>query len=69
MTILQQELVENQNYSPYKMDSKKSQDPTTLVLVNKKSYTLEGEYYSKNCGKWNLKHDTSSPKLYELLDK
>ena len=47
----------------------KSQDPTTLVLANKKSPPLEGGYYMEIGGMCTPKHEISSPTLYELLIK
>ena len=55
--------------SPDNKDSPKSQYLTTVVPANKKALTLEGGHSMKNCGMWNLKYKTSSPKLYELLIK
>ena len=54
-------------YSPYKKDSPKAQDTTTMVLDNKKSPPLEGGHSTKIGGMWTLKHEISSPKFYELL--
>ena len=51
------------------MDLPKARDPTTLVPPNNKATPLEGGNYTKICGMWTLKHNTSSPKLYELLIK
>ena len=55
--------------SPDNKDSPKSQYLTTVVPANKKALTLEGGHSMKNCGMWNLKYKTSSPKFYELLIK
>ena len=49
-----------------KKDPTKSQDPTTVVPSNKKDPPLEGGHSAKNGGMWNLKHETISPKFYEL---
>ena len=56
-------------YSPDQKDSPKNQDPTTVSPANKRSPPLEGGYSTKISGMWNLKHDISSPKFYELLIK
>ena len=49
------------NYSP------KAQDPTTVVPANKRDQPLQDGHYKKIGGMWTLKHEISSPKLYELL--
>ena len=53
--------------SPDKKDTPKDQDPTTVVPANKKSPQLEGGHSTKIGGIWNLKHEISSPKFYELF--
>ena len=50
--------------SPDKMDSPKSQDPTTVVPSNKKDPPLKVGHYTKIGGMWTLKHEISSPKIY-----
>ena len=40
-----------------------------MVPAKKKAPQLEGGHSTKNDGMWNLKHETSSLKLYELLTK
>ena len=55
------------NSLPYKMDSPKAQDTTTVFLANKKSPPFEGAHYTKIGGMWTLKHGISSLKFYELL--
>ena len=52
-----------------KTDSPKEQDPTTVVLANKKAPPLEGGNLTKKYGMWTIKHETSSQKFYELLIK
>ena len=54
-------------YSPEKKYSSKAQDPTTVITDNKKSSPLEDGNSTKNGGLWNFIHETSLPKLYELL--
>ena len=49
-----------------KKDPTKSQDPTTVVPSNKKDPPLEGGHSTKDGGMWTLKHETISPKFYEL---
>ena len=56
-------------YSPYQKDSPKAQDTTTVVPANRRAPPLDGGHSTKNGGMWTLKHDISSPKLYELLIK
>ena len=50
-------------------DFTKSQYPTTMVPDNKKDPPLKGGHSTKNGCMWNLKHDISSPKFYEILIK
>ena len=40
-----------------------------MVLTNKRSPPLESGHSTKIVGMWTLKHEISSPKLYELLIK
>ena len=49
--------------------SPKSLYPTTVVPANRKDPPLKGGHSTKNGCMWNLKHDTSSPKFYEILIK
>ena len=58
---------QNQTYSPDHMDSPKAWYPTNTILDNKKAPTLEGGYYKKIGGMWNIKHEISSPKFYKIL--
>ena len=51
------------------MYSPKSQYPTTMVPANKKALHLEDVHSMKIGVMCNLKHEISSPKLYELLIK
>ena len=44
-------------------------DPTTVVPANRSATTLEGGHSTKIGGMWTLKHEISSPKLYDLLMK
>ena len=56
-------------YFPYQQDSKKSQEPTTVVPANRRDPPLDGGHYTKIGGMWTLKHDIRPQKLYELLIK
>ena len=55
--------------SPEKKDSPKAQYSNTVVPSKKKAQPLEGGNSTKNGGMWTLKHEISSPELYELLIK
>ena len=50
-----------------KKDSTKAQYPTTVLPANKRAPPLKGGHYTNIGGMWTLKHETSSPKFYELL--
>ena len=54
-------------YSTAQWYSPKPRDPTTVLPANRGSPTLDDGHSTKICGMWNLKHDISSPKFYELL--
>ena len=53
----------DQKYSP------KDQDPTTVVPVKNRDPPLECENSTEIGGMWDLKHDISLSKFYELLIK
>ena len=55
------------NSSRDNIHSPKAHDHTTSVLANKRDPPLEGVNHKTNGGMWTLKHETSSPKFYELL--
>ena len=55
--------------SPAQKDTLTPPDPTTTVQTNKRAPTLEGGISENIGGMWTLKHDISSPILYELLIK
>ena len=57
------------NSSRDNIHSPKAHDPTTSVLAIKRDPPLEGVNHKTNGGMWTLKHETSSPKFYELLIK
>ena len=61
--------IKTSKYSQDKRDKKKAQYPTTVVPANNMSPPLEGGNPTKIGGMWNLKHEISSPKFYELLVK
>ena len=52
---------------PAQKDTLTSLDPTTVVPTSRRDPPLEGWHSTKIGGMWNLKHDISSPKFYELL--
>ena len=68
-TFINKVLGNNQNSLTDNMDSHKSQDPTAVILDKNKSPPLEDGNSTKIGGMWTLKHDISSPKLFELLIK
>ena len=47
----------------------KAQDPEIVVLNKNKDPPLEDVHYMTIGGVWNIKHDISSPKFYELFIK
>ena len=49
--------------------SPKYQDTITVFPAKERYPPLEGENSTKMVSMWNLKHDISSPKCYELLLK
>ena len=50
-------------------NSPKAKYPTTVVRANKRALPLKYGHFTKVGGMWTLKHEISSPKLYELLIK
>ena len=40
-----------------------------MFLYNKKAPQVEGGNYTKNCVMWDIKHEISSPKSFEILIK
>ena len=56
-------------YSPTKNYSPKPPESTTLVPDNRRSPPLDGGNSKNIGGMWNLKHDISPPRFYELLIK
>ena len=55
--------------SPNQKDTSTPPDPTTVVPTNRRDPPLEWGHSTKFGGMWNLKHEISSPKYYELLIK
>ena len=55
--------------SPNQNDSPKPLDTINLALPNRRATPLYGGQSTKIGGMWNLKHDISSPRFYELLIK
>ena len=55
--------------SPAQKDTTPPQDPTNTVHTNRKAPPLEGDHSENIGGMWNLKHEISSPRFYELLIK
>ena len=55
--------------SPTPKDTSIHPNPATVVLAISRASPLEGGHSTKIGGLWNLKHDISSPKFYELLIK
>ena len=55
--------------SPAQKDTSTPPDPTITVQTNRRDTPLEGGISDKIRGMWTLKHEISSPKLYELLIK
>ena len=57
------------NPPPNKVEENNPQYPATVVHTKRKFPPLEGGHCQKISGMWTLKHEISSPKLYELLIK
>ena len=55
--------------SPTQKDKPTPLEPTTMVPTTMMYPPLEGGNYTKTGDMWNLRHEISSPKLYELLIK
>ena len=55
--------------SPTQKDTSTPPDTNTVVPPKKRGPPLEGGHSNKIGGMWTLKHDTSSPKFYEILIK
>ena len=56
-------------YSPTQKCQPNTPEHNTVIPANKRAPPLEGRNSTKNGGMWTLKHEISSPKLYELLVK
>ena len=59
----------NMSSSPTQKDTSNPLDPTTVVPTNRSDIPLEGGQYNRIGGMWNLKHEISSPKFYDILIK
>ena len=59
----------NSKLSPYQKDTSNDLEPTTVVPANRRDPPLDGGHSTKIGGMWNIKHEISSPKFYELLIK
>ena len=57
----------NSKSSPAQKYSSNTLDHITVVLDNRRDPPLDGGNSMKIGGMWTLKHDISSPKLYEIL--
>ena len=59
----------NSKLSSAQKDTSTTLEPTTLFSSNRRDPLLDVGNSTKICGMWTLKHDISSPKLYDLLIK
>ena len=59
----------NSELSPAQKNTSNPTDPTTVVPANRRDTPLDGGHSTKIGGMWNIKHEISSPKFYELLIK
>ena len=59
----------NSKFYPSQKDTLNPPEPTTMVLDNRRAPPLDGWHSTKIGGMWNLNHDISSPKFYEILMK
>ena len=59
----------NSELSPSQKDTSNPLYPITAVPDNRRAPPMDGRHYTKIGGMWNLKHEISSPKFYELLIK
>ena len=59
----------NSKSPPTQNDTSTPPDPTTVVPANRKAPPLEGVHSTKIGGMCTLKHETRSPKFYEILIK
>ena len=59
----------NSKFSPAMKNKLNPPDPTTVVPANRSDSSLDRVLSTKIDGIWTLKHEISSPKLYELLIK
>ena len=59
--------INTMSYSPTQKDTLTPLDPATVVTANRRDPPLEGGHSTKIGDMWTLKHETRSPKFYELL--
>ena len=59
----------NEKFSLSQKDTSNNPDPTTVVLANRRDPPSNGGQSIKIGGMWTLKHEISSPKLYEIFIK
>ena len=67
--ILEQTMIHNHHYSPYKTDLSNAQDTGNVLPNNKKASLLKGLYSIKTGRIKTLKHKIISPKSYQLIIK
>ena len=72
LQVLTEMMIDKNNISkssPAHKDTSPPPDPTTVFPTNKRAPPLKWGHSIKIGGIWTLKHEISSPKLYELLIK
>ena len=69
LTSFMMDQAKNSKSSPTQKGTSTPPDPTTVVPDNMRVPPLEGGHSTKIFGMWNLKHEISSPKFYEILIK
>ena len=69
LTAFMMDKTNNSKSSPIQKDTLTPPDPITVVPANRRDPSLEGGHYTKTGGVWNLKHEISAPKFYEILMK
>ena len=57
----------NSKLSPAQKDTLTPPDPTIVLPANRRAPPLDGGHSTKISGMWTLKHEISSPKLYDLI--
>ena len=69
LTAFMMDQTKSSKLSPAQKDKSNPPNPTIVVPDNRRDPPLDGRNSTKIGGMWTLKHDTSSPKLYEFLIK